>query len=133
AGAATAAVMSYTAWQRDFGGDPAVVGGAFYVNTKPVTVVGVAPKGFYGDRISTTPPDFYLPIESMTTLANAPYVRKPEVSWLYIIGRMKPGVATAAVEGKVSATLRHVLAQVDSFKSQEDQKLIERAHIVLTP
>ena len=132
-GVATVAVMSYTAWQRDFAGDPSVVGSAFYVNTKPVTVVGVAPKEFFGDRISATPPDFYLPIESMSQLANAPFVRRPEVSWLYLIGRMKPGVAIPAVEGKVGAVVRHVLAAVPAYASQEDQKLIERAHVVLTP
>ena len=32
------------------------------MNTKPVTIAGIAPKGFYGDRLSSTPPDFYLPI-----------------------------------------------------------------------
>ncbi len=42
------------------GGDPAVVGSTFWVNTKPVTVVGVAPRGFYGDRMTNTPPDYYL-------------------------------------------------------------------------
>jgi macrolide transport system ATP-binding/permease protein len=29
------------------------------MNTKAVTVVGVAPRGFYGDRLTSTPPDFY--------------------------------------------------------------------------
>ena len=53
-------------------GDPAVVGSTFWVNTKPVTIAGIAPQGFYGDRLSSTPPDFYLPIESMPVLANAP-------------------------------------------------------------
>ena len=51
-----------------------VVGSTFWVNTKPVTVVGIAPKGFFGDRLSSTPPEFYLPIESMPLLANVPYV-----------------------------------------------------------
>src|ERR1700761_4012445 len=49
-GAPVTAVMSYEAWQEDYSGDPSVIGAAFWVNTKPVTVIGVAPKGFYGDR-----------------------------------------------------------------------------------
>ena len=40
-GAAATAVMSYVTWQHQFNGDPSVVGGTFWVNTKPVTVVGV--------------------------------------------------------------------------------------------
>lgn len=56
-GAPIMAVMSYGAWQREYAGDASVVGSTFWINTKPVTVAGIAPAGFYGDRLSTTPPD----------------------------------------------------------------------------
>ena len=79
-GAPMTAVMSYEAWQRDYAGDTAVVGSTFCVNTKPVTIAGIAPEGFFGDRLSSTPPDFYLPIESMPVLTNAPYVHDPDTS-----------------------------------------------------
>src|SRR5271156_48987 len=42
-GAPVTAVMSYEAWQEDYSGDPSVVGATFWVNTKPVTIIGVAP------------------------------------------------------------------------------------------
>ena len=77
-GAPIAAVMSYETWTNNYAGDPAVVGATFFVNTKPVTIAGIAPEGFYGDRMSSTPPDFYLPIESMPVLANVAYVHDPE-------------------------------------------------------
>ena len=64
------AVMSYETWQRDYAGDPSVVGSTFWINTKAVTIAGIAPQGFFGDRLSSTPPDFYLPIETMPVLAN---------------------------------------------------------------
>ena len=64
-GAAMTAVLSYESWQREYAGDPAVVGGTFWINTKPVTIVGIAPQGFFGDRLVATPPEFYLPIETM--------------------------------------------------------------------
>src|SRR5437763_13786009 len=81
-GAPMVAVMSYEAWQGDYLGSAAVVGSTFWVNTKPVTVVGIAPRGFYGDRLSSNPPAFYLPIETMPTLADAPYVHDPDAQWL---------------------------------------------------
>ena len=59
-GAPITAVMSYDAWQEDYAGDQSVVGSVFYINTKPATIIGIAPKGFYGDRIDTNPPK-YLP------------------------------------------------------------------------
>ena len=68
------------------------MGSTFRINTKPVTVVGIAPEGFYGDRLLTTQPEYYLPIETMPPIANAPYVHDPDMEWLYLIGRVKPGV-----------------------------------------
>lgn len=44
-GAPMVAVMSYAAWQRDYLGRAAVVGSTFWVNTKPVMIVGIAPRG----------------------------------------------------------------------------------------
>ncbi len=70
-GAPLVAVMSYDTWQNNYAGDPSVVGSTFWINTKAVTIAGIAPKGFYGDRLSSTPPDFYLPIESMPVLTNS--------------------------------------------------------------
>ena len=37
--------MSYETWQRDYAGDASVVGSTFWVNTKPVTIAGIAPRG----------------------------------------------------------------------------------------
>jgi len=132
-GAPMTAVMSYQTWQHDFAGDAAVIGGTFWVNTKAVTVVGIAPQGYYGDRLVSTPPDFYLPIESMTVLANVPYVHDPDTTWLYIIGRVKPGVALPALEEKLSAVLRQVFAPSRLFTGTKGQALLAKAHVVLTP
>ena len=80
------AVMSFETWKNNYGSDPGVVGSTFWVNTKAVTVAGIAPEGFYGDRLLSTPPEFYLPIETMATLTNAPYVHSPGTQWLYLVG-----------------------------------------------
>ena len=132
-GAPATAVMSYETWQHSFGGDASVVGSTFWVNTKPVTVVGVAPRGFYGDRLASTPPDYYLPIETMTVLANAPYVHAPVVNWLYIVGRVKPGVALGPLQQKVNAVVRQAFATQELFSSGEGKKQLPNVHVVLTP
>ena len=132
AGAPMTAVMSYQTWKTQFHADPTVVGSTFWVNTKSVTIVGIAPKGFFGDRLLSTPPEFYLPIETMTTIANVPYVHVSEVQWLYLIGRLKPGVSRGEVQQKVSALLRQQLATTHRFSSQESQARLKKAHVVLT-
>ena len=133
AGAPMTAVMSYSAWQHDYAGESAVVGSTFWINTKPVTIVGIAPAGFYGDRLASEPPEFYLPIESMAVLANAPYVHNPDLQWLYIIGRVKPGVSLAALQQKLSALVRNSFAQTNTFSAGEGKALLSKVHVVLTP
>ena len=132
-GAPMVAAVSYQTWQHDYAGDASVIGSTFWVNTKPVTIVGITPKGFYGDRLSSTPPDFYLPIESMPALANVPYVNDPDADWLYIIGRLKPGVAPIALQQKLSALLKQIFAPSKLFSTENDKTLLAKAHVVLTP
>src|SRR5579863_1429073 len=101
-GAAFTAVMSYDTWAHDYASDPAIIGSTFRINTQPVTIIGIAPKGYFGDRLTSNPPNFYLPLESMAVIANVPYLHDPEVEWVYVIGRVKPGVSLSAVQSKIS-------------------------------
>jgi predicted permease len=133
AGAPLAVVMSYETWKTRFNGDASVVGSTMRVNTKPVMVVGIAPPGFYGDRLWTNPPEFYFPIETMPPIANVVYVHGSQMQWLYLIGRVKTGVPLGALEQKVSALLRQQLAGTSRFSSPESQPQLKRTHIVLTP
>lgn len=132
-GAPMVAVMSYEAWERKYAADPSIVGGTFWVNTKPVTIAGIAPRGFYGDRLSGTPPDFYLPIESMPVLANVPYVDDPDVNWLYIVGRVKPGTQMPPLQEKVSALVKQWLVETRAFAGENNRKLFDHVHVALTP
>ena len=132
-GAPLTAVMSYDAWQQDYAGDPSVVGSAFYINTKPATIIGVAPKGFYGDRIDTNPPKYFLPMNSMDAVIGAPYFNNPDTQWAYIIGRVKPGTSRVALQAKASALLKQQFVPLKTFTDQRAQKVLPRTHVVLTP
>jgi macrolide transport system ATP-binding/permease protein len=132
-GAPVTAVMSYDTWQQDYAGDPHVIGSAFYINTKPATIIGVAPKGFYGDRIDTNPPKYFLPMNAMDQVIGAPYFTDPESQWAYIIGRVKPGTSLPAVQSKASALLKQQFATFKTFTDQRAQKVLPRTHVVLTP
>jgi predicted permease len=132
-GAPITAVMSYDAWQQDYAGDPTVVGSAFYINTKPATIVGVAPKGFYGDRIDTNPPKFFVPMNAMDAIIGAPYFNDPDTQWAYIIGRVKPGTSIPALQAKASGLLRQTFAPLKTFTEPRAQKVLPLTHVVLTP
>jgi predicted permease len=132
-GAPFVAIMSYDVWQSNYAGDPSVVGSTFWINTKAVTITGIAPKGFYGDRLSSAPPDFYLPIESMPVLANAQHVHVPDQRWLYIIGRVKPGVAIAPLQAKITELVRQSFATTTTFSDEQGKRALAKAHVVLSP
>ncbi len=128
------AMMSYQTWQSEYGGDPSVIGGTFYLQARPVTVVGIAPPGFYGDRISSSPAALWIP------LAAEPYIEKensllhvPDSNWLYVLGRVKPGVNTVVLQQKMSNTLRQWLPSQGTYTRNGASTLIPRQHVVITP
>src|SRR5271166_1995285 len=105
-----AVVMSYRAWQQQYGLDPTVVGSSFVVNGKPFTVVGVTPPGFFGDRLREDPPDFYLPIAFEPAInQSSSLLHIDNQHWLYLIGRMKAGAQLAGLQAQLTTELRQWL------------------------
>jgi predicted permease len=87
--AAAVAVLSDAFWARRFGRDPSVVGRRFTFKNVGITVVGVAPQGFFGDTVGEAP-DLWLP---MTTRPAGPDLwTGHSTTWLRILGRRTPGV-----------------------------------------
>ena len=109
-GAPPAAVMSYRAWQNYYASDPSVVGSTFSISGFAFSVVGVASPDFFGDRLSEYPPDFWLPL-TIEPAAKGDFslLNKPNLHWLYVMGRLKPGVSPRQVESKVTVELQQWL------------------------
>ena len=133
-GTAPVAVLSYAAWQSAHAGDRNVVGSTFYIQSHPVTIIGIAPPGFYGDRINENPPAFWIPLNAEPVLEGETTLLKvAESNWLYVLGRVKPGVAPKALEAKISNTLRQWLATQPAYTLNGNDKEIPKQHVVLTP
>jgi predicted permease len=86
-GAPPVAVLGYRFWQRQFGGDPGVVGRSLRLNDQIRTVVGIMPKRFMWRGA-----DVYLPI----TFERGRVVEG--VRFVHLLGRLKPGVTEAQAE-----------------------------------
>jgi macrolide transport system ATP-binding/permease protein len=132
-GAPLVAVLSYRTWQRDYALDPSVVGSTFLLNTHPVTVVGVTPPSFYGDRMTNSPPDFYLPLATEPILAQGSLLHQPEQNWVYLLGRVKPGTELGPLQAKMSGQLRDWLTTLKAYQNQDGKKALPRTHLILTP
>jgi len=134
-GAAPVAVLSYTAWQRRYGGDPSVIGGSFILDGTPVTIAGIAPPGFFGDTLRPNPPDFWLPlsVEPIAHGASALLDDAKTSHWLYIIGRVKPGAQPAAIQAKVNAELMQWMTENNPPRRESDRPAFLKQHISLAP
>ncbi|HXA04422.1 MAG TPA: ABC transporter permease [Bryobacteraceae bacterium] len=94
-------VLSYRYWKARFGSDPRVVNRPAFVNGHPVTIVGVAPKGFLGPT-PIVEMEAYLPLGMMTVETGGSPAFLADVSTrdLLIVARLAPGVS---IEGANAA------------------------------
>jgi predicted permease len=99
-GGRAAALLSHQFWERQFGGDPSIVGQTISIKaapadiTGPVTVVGILPASFdFGSVFSPgMHVDFFVPayMDFWRTWGNT----------LAVLGRLKPGVSLAQAQAE---------------------------------
>jgi putative ABC transport system permease protein len=97
AGAEPVVVLGYRFWQRQFGGDPKVLGRQLRLNDTVRTVIGVMPKRFMWRGA-----DVYLPV----TFERGRITEG--VRNVHLLGRLKPGVT----EAKAEADLAPIIADL---------------------
>jgi predicted permease len=133
-GTAPVLVLSYKSWQADFAADPSIVGSTVYVQMHPFVVAGVAPPGFFGDRLVSNPPDAWLPLATEPVLegANSAFKQSNEL-WLYPLGRVRPGANVTALQTKLTAALQQWLATQPTYTDHGGAALIPRQHVILAP
>lgn len=133
AAAPAVAVLGYQAWQQNYAADPSIVGSTVLVNGLPVTLVGIAPKGFFGDRFTTYPPALWIPLSQQPTfegLGPKSLLNSSGDAWLYVIARLKPGAMPAQVQSQLSTDLQHWL-RAQGGTDDAEQKIANQ-HIQLT-
>ncbi len=132
---APAAVISYRAWQGEYAGDPTIVGSTIFIQTRPFTVVGIAPPGFFGDRVTDNPPDFWLPVQQEPYLrgADSSILHHADEHWLYPLGRVRPGTNIGVLQTKLSAALRQWLSGRSAYTEHGGAAIIPKQHVVVVP
>lgn len=107
--ASPAAMLSYRAWQQEYGGDPKVVGSSFILNDHPFTIVGITPPGFYGETLRSDPPQMWIPIQQEPMLMGTNSILHETNAWLRVIGRLRPGATTDGLAARFTAIMRQWL------------------------
>jgi|HubBroStandDraft_6_1064221.scaffolds.fasta_scaffold16610_4 predicted permease len=133
-GAAPVAVLSYAAWQATHGGDPSVIGATFYIQNHPVTIVGISPPGFFGDRVDSNPPALWIPLNDEPVIeGETSILKQPDTNWLYVLGRVKPGVNPGSLQAKLTSNLRQWLRSQTAYTINGRDTQISKQYIKLTP
>lgn len=90
------AVLSWGFWQREFGGDPTILGQTVEVAEKRYEIVGVAPRGFRALELRT--PDLFVPLTAAApTFIGDDFADRPGTTFLAVRVRPAPGGAPAAL------------------------------------
>jgi predicted permease len=133
--AAPVAVLSFRGWQADFGGDPSIVGSSISIQAHPFTVIGIAPPAFFGDRVTDSPAEFWIPISTMALVQgeDQSILNHPDQHWLYPIGRVRPGTNIAALQSKLSGVLRAWLYSREAYIKNGGSAIIPKQHVEVVP
>ena len=129
-----AAVISHGYWKQKLSGDPQIVGKTILLNGTTFTVVGVMPPDFFGTRVRRSP-DFWLPLAFQPQIElRKSALDDKTVSWLNMIGRLKPGVSIGQAQASVNIALRQFLTEQSGSQLTEETRLaIQNSFVSLAP
>jgi len=129
------AVISYNYWLSRFSGSADVLGKVVRIRSAALTIIGVAPPGFFGETVGSAP-DIWIPMMMEPAIKpgrewlhdNEAVVER--VMWLQVMGRLRPGVSLKQAQANMSVAFQQMLASynipglsADQHKSMLDQKI----------
>jgi predicted permease len=95
-------ILSWSLWNRRFGGDASVIGRKINLDAKPYIIIGVMPRwfAFHEQKVQ-----IFLPVYHEKTPADMAAI---DNHGFRVIGRLKPGVSRQQAAQEVSAIVRHI-------------------------
>ena len=112
-------VLSYSLWQRDFGGDRSIVGRSVRIEGVPRTVIGVMPPQFEFPEART---DLWMPLPRF----NPDSLGDRAGNYLFMVGRIKPGLSIDRVRSEANAVARRIM---DDYPEKFDPARPLKPHI----
>ena len=108
------AVISFSLWERVFGGDEAVVGKEVAINGAPFTIIGVMPPQFFGVSPGVVL-DIAVPLAAHTMVVprwaqpDKPLYLAHDIWWLNLMGRLNPGVTMDQAQAELDVIYSQML------------------------
>jgi predicted permease len=132
-GAHPVAVVSYAWWQQRLAGNPSAVGQTITIDNTAYTIVGVAPRDFFGTTVGSAP-DLWIPLAMEKQMPPAHWEGRTNENFqdLFLIGRLKPGVTAQQANAAVNLVFKQSLqARAGAQPTAQRLKELEAANIQL--
>jgi predicted permease len=115
-------VLSHHFWQREFGGDPGLVGKTVFLSNNSFTVIGITPEGFNGTDLGRTP-DIFVPIQLATQLGYEPsFTTSRNTRQFSVIGRLKPDISETQAQASLNVLAQQLaVAFPETWKERNQQ------------
>ncbi len=108
--ASPVAVVGWDWWKSRFHSDPAVLGKRVFVQDVPVTIIGVAPRGFVGWQVGASR-DLWLPLALEPVLRRSGPANSRHDIPLQLVGRLKPGVSLKQAHAQLAVLDRRIVQE----------------------
>ena len=126
------AVLSHICWQRRFGSQQGIVGQTVQLNGASYTIIGVAPAGFGGTRL-VQQPEAWVPLVMRRQLLSArTSIFERKSAWLYLLGRLKPGVDLTQAQTSFDLTARRIW-EANTTPSDRKLPFNEKRMLLVSP
>src|SRR5260221_5684126 len=104
-------VVSYRYWRDRLSSDAGIIGKTIHIDHYAFTVIGIAPRGFFGMEVGSAP-DAWVPImmQPQVFLGGMSVINDPW-KWLEIVGRRAPGVSEPEAQAATTLLLRQIQEQ----------------------
>ncbi len=100
-------VLGHGLWQRLFGSDRNVVGRTVHVNGHSFTVIGVAPRNFFG-TIAGVDAQYFVPMMMQPVILPGEDLEQRAPTFVHIMGRLRPDATIAQAQAEMSAIAAHL-------------------------
>lgn len=132
-GAPLTVVLSHPFWQRQFAGDPAIVGRPIRLNGHLFTVVGVAPAGFGGMVRGLVPSVWVTVASTERTNGHAGVIEGRGNRGGWNKARLRPGVTVEAAQAEVATIGRDLAATWPASNAGREFTAVSSAGITIHP
>lgn len=100
--ASAVAVISEAFWESEYDRDPGAIGRTVVLGGRPFTIIGVAPRRFFGMYVGERV-DVYLPLEASASLESGNPLANARWWWLTVVGRLRGELTAASARNELSA------------------------------